>query len=1262
MRYGILGTLEVSDDGRAIDVSGAKQRALVAVLLINANRVVASDELIDALWEDHAPETARKALQVLVSQLRKLLGRERVVTKGPGYLLRVDADELDLDRFQRLVDEGKPREALSVWRGAPLADFTYQRFAQSEIGRLEELRLATLEDRIDADLLDGRHAELVGELESLIALHPLRERLRGQLMLALYRSARQAEALEAYQAARWVLVEELGIDPGRALRELHQAILNQDPSLDLQADVQPDHEQPALAPREPAPAAEPAQREARKTVTAVHVGIALSPAAGETLDLEARRRVTGRAFAGVETAVDRHGGIVETVTGEAVTAVFGLPSVHEDDALRGMRAAAEVRASLSELADELSARPLELEFRVGLSTGEVVTGLDAASRVRATGEPLRRAAQLAQAARPGEILFDEGAWRLVREAVTSERTDDLWRLVGLEAATARSVRTLASTLVGRARERRRLHDAFEQAEGDRTCQLFTVLGPAGVGKSRLVDEFLSDIATRALVARGRCLPYGEGITHWPVLEVIKDAVGLEDGDSAEEVLAKLETALAGERDAELVALRIAEMVGLVGAGQGVQDGFAAVQTLFECLGRIRPLVVVFDDIHWGEATFLDLVEHLADWTRDVPVVLACLARPELLDVRPEWAGGKLNATSLLLEPLSESESNELIENLDGAALAERTKQRIVAAAEGNPLFVEEMLALVLEDGPVESEVEVPPTIQALLAARLDRLGDAERSVIECAAVVGKVFYEGAVAELVTAANAGGVAEALGALVRKELIRPDRPSLGGRSFRFRHLLIRDAAYDSIPKEARADMHERFAGWLERAAGDRAIEYEEVVGYHLEQAYRYTVQLGPVDDRSRSLARRAADRLGEAGRRAFVRSDAPAGINLISRAVALLPPEDPLRVDLVPNVRVVQGTNVDWSWADTALTEAVETAATTGDRRLAAQALVQRGLLRLFTEPNVTAEELIDAAERSIAVFDELGDELGLARAWRLSAQAHYLARRAGLCADASERALVHVRRAQDRYERTEIVEWLTIALLLGPAPAPAAADRCRRLLAETTDDLLLTAEILAALATLEAMLGRLGEASELIARARAIMDDLGRPIWIVSFWLSFVSSWREDPVAAERDVRPAYDALKAIGEKSHFSSMCHALANAVYLQGRYEEAELLTRECEEASRPNDVQSQVLWRSIRAKALARRGELEAAELLALESIAFAERSDFLTAHADALIDLAEVLELSERPSDAVHSIEKAIRVYELKGNAFAASHARSRLLER
>ena len=340
---------------------------------------------------------------------------------------------------------------------------------------------------------------------------------------------------------------------------------------------------------------------------------------------------------------------------------------------------------------------------------------------------------------------------------------------------------------------------------DCSCQLFSVLGPAGVGKSRLVHEFLRDLAGLARVARGRCLPYGEGITFWPVLEVLKEAVGENGGTHA-------------------------VITGLAEGSGGAEDDFARVQELFETLARAEPLVLVFDDIHWGEATFLDLVEHIAEWTREAPILLICLARPELLEVRPSWGGGKLNATSVLLEPLTPVECGLLIKGLVGQEeFADEVETRIAEAAEGNPLFVEEMLSMLVDDGVIVraegrwaatrdlASVPVPPTIHALLGARLDRLTAAERAVIERASVEGKVFHQGSIAALASERVRPAIATHLATLVRRDLIRPDQTAFATeRAFRFRHLLIRDAAYDSIPKAIRAELHELFARWLEEQA--------------------------------------------------------------------------------------------------------------------------------------------------------------------------------------------------------------------------------------------------------------------------------------------------------------------------------------------------------------------------------------------------------------------------------------------------------------
>jgi class 3 adenylate cyclase/tetratricopeptide (TPR) repeat protein len=1030
----------------------------------------------------------------------------------------------------------------------------------------------------------------------------------------------------------------------------------------------------ALAPR-------PSSREVRKTVTLVFSDVSGSTSLAEQIDPEAMRRVMARYFEEMRSVLERHGGTVEKFVGDAVMAVFGIPTVHEDDALRAVRAAEEMRERLASLNEEFERSwGLAIASRIGVNTGEVVAGDPARGESFATGDAVNVAARLEQAAQPGEILVGADTYRLIRDAVEVEAREPL-ALKGKEeavaafslldvlpAATGHS-RRLASPMVGREREFKLLQSAFERVRDDHTCQLFTVLGAAGVGKSRVVDEFQQIVGSQATVASGRCLPYGEGITFWPLAEAVKQLAGLDDSEPLERARAKIAALLEGEEQAEMIGAGVAGVVGLVEAtGSGTEENFWAIRKLLESLANRRPLVVVFDDIHWAETTFLDLVEHVADWPRDAPILLVCMARPELLDHRPGWGGGKLNASSILLEPLTNSESERLIENLLGQAnLAAEARARISQAAEGNPLFVEEMLEMLIDDGLLARDnggwtatadlatVSVPPTIQALLGARLDRLEGEERGVLECASVEGKVFHRGGVVELAAEPQRPRVGANLMALVRKELIRACRANFADEdAFRFRHLLIRDAAYDSLPKEVRAAFHERHAAWLERKAGERAAEYDEILGYHLERAHRNRADLGPVDVETQELARKAADRLGGAGRRAFVRSDVPAGVNLIARAAALLPAGDPVRVDLIPNVRIMQGWTGDLGWADTVLKDAVAV----GDERLKAHAHVQGGLLRLFTGPDVTAGELLEVAEPAIDVFERLGDDLGLARAWRLAEQANYLARRAGPSTDAAERGLVHARRAGDRFEEREIAQFLLIAMILGPAAAPEAARRCEQLHQDAAGDPFLEVNALGALAYFVAIQGRTGEARELLARGRADMGELSEWLWVVPpVYFGLYASWEDDPTGAERELRPAYEALRRIGEQSHFSSLATVLAQAVYAQGRYEDADVLAGEARDASRLIDVQCQTISRTVKAKVLARRGERSAAEELAREAIEFVEESDFLPVRGEALVDVAEVFQLIGRADEAGPALEAAVRLHEQKGNAAAAARARA-----
>ncbi|MGH3115197.1 MAG: adenylate/guanylate cyclase domain-containing protein, partial [Gaiellaceae bacterium] len=515
-----------------------------------------------------------------------------------------------------------------------------------------------------------------------------------------------------------------------------------------------------------------ASQEARKTVTVVFADVSGSTGLGERLDPESLRRIMRRYFDEMRSVVEHHGGTVEKFIGDAVMAVFGIPRVHEDDALRAVRAAAEMQERLTGLNGDFELEwGVRLDVRIGVNTGEVVAGDPAAAQSFVVGDAVNVAARLEQAAEPGQVLIGEATYRLVRDAVEVDDSEELRlrgktdpsgarRLRAVRPGVPGHVRRLDTPMIGRREELALLEEAYERTARELACHLFTVLGPAGIGKSRLVREFLSVLREEARVAQGRCLPYGEGITYWPVAEAVKELAAIADDDSPEEAHARLVGLLSGEDDAELVARKVAAAVGLGTGAVATEEASWAVRRLFEALAREQPLVVVFDNIQWGEETFLDLLEHVVDWSRDAPILVVCLARPELGDLRPEWGNGKPNASSVLLEHLADDDSLLLVQRLLGEGeLDERASAQLVDRAGGNPLFLEEMLAMLLDDGRLEREngrwsvagdagtVPIPGTIQALLAARLDRLPAEERRVVESGAVEGELFHREALTRL-----------------------------------------------------------------------------------------------------------------------------------------------------------------------------------------------------------------------------------------------------------------------------------------------------------------------------------------------------------------------------------------------------------------------------------------------------------------------------------------------------------------------------------
>jgi class 3 adenylate cyclase/tetratricopeptide (TPR) repeat protein len=1033
-------------------------------------------------------------------------------------------------------------------------------------------------------------------------------------------------------------------------------------------------------------------REFRKTVTVVFSDVIESTSLGERRDPESMRRVMSRYFEEARAVHERHGGTVEKFIGDAVMAVFGIPELHEDDALRAVRAAAELRTRLGELNEELDRDwGVRIQVRTGVNTGEVVTGDSSIGQHFATGDAVNVAKRFEQAAQPDEILLGETTYRLVRDDVTAEPIEPLalkgkeepveaYRLLEVGSESRGTVRRLDGPMVGREHERTLLEQAYARVVRERACHLFTLLGAAGVGKSRLAAEVIESVGEESTVLVGRCLPYGEGITFWPVAEIVRQAADLRDEDSPDEARSKIRALLGGVPDGRVIVERVAETLGLEATPASSEETFWGVRKLLEALARDQPLVVVLDDLHWAEPTLLDLVENMSDWARDSPILLLCLARPELLDERHAWGGGKLNVTSILLEPLSGVECRVLIESLLGEArLPEADQRRIAEAAGGNPLFVEEMLGMLIDDGLLRRQnggwvadvalthVAVPPTIQALLAARLDRLSGDEREVIECASVEGKVFHRSAVLELTAEALRTQVPAHLLALQRKELIRPSRSDFAGdEAFRFRHLLVRDAAYDAIPKQARADLHEQFAGWLEQAAGERLREYEEILGFHLEQAYGYRVELGPVDESARRLANEAAEHLAGAARRALARDDWAAARALFERTVALYTPDDPARIALLPDLGQVLSEQGDFAAAEAVLSEAIERADALGDRRTAAYARVTLVGMRLFSDPEGRGDEALDVRRDAIRVFRELGDDRGVAYT---VAVLHWVRfQRGELSAQRKdfEEALPYAVRAGDLRLEALIRFHIASDDFLGRGPVAAAEQALDRHLAWVREHgfRVMESQTLRNLALVRAQQGRFSEARELMDRAGTIAADLGRtPLLAMSEALSVgrLERLAGDDVAAERFQRRGYGVLEGYGEQGFRSTLAGDLAHTLYDLGRYEEASRFAEESRRAAASDDLTSQSLWRGVRAKLLAREGDFPEAERIAREAVDVVLHTEWDESRAVALADLAEVLVLADRREEAVDALRQALSLCEQWGQVVMAERTRGRIAE-
>jgi class 3 adenylate cyclase len=948
--------------------------------------------------------------------------------------------------------------------------------------------------------------------------------------------------------------------------------------------------------------------ERRKVVTVLFCDVAGSTALGESADPEALRALLARYFERMSGIVELHGGSVEKFIGDAVMAVFGVPVAHEDDALRACRAAAEMRDAFAGLG---------IEGRIGVSTGEVVTGTQ--ERL-ATGDAVNVAARLEQAAQPGEVLIEGPTLALVRDAVEVDPVEPFelkgksqpvpaFRLVRVRDVTERRHE---ASFVGRERELALLQETCERVRAEQRCELVSVVGEAGVGKSRLVAEALEPI--EATVVRGRCLPYGEGITYWPVVEVLKQL----DLVPEDEVAAVLIRSLLRETETATSAEEIA---------------WAFRKTLEQAAAE-GPLVVVFDDIQWGDEPFRDLIEHIALLSTGRPILLICMARPELTERRPTWP------VTLRLEPLRAEAVDELIPD----RLSDELRERIARAAGGNPLFVEEMLAMA---GEGDGDVVVPPTLRALLAARLDQLEPPERSVLERGSIEGEIFHRGAVQALLP--DEGQVTPRLAALVRKELIRPDRPLYAeDDGFRFRHLLIRDAAYDALPKATRAELHARFASWLEQH-GTELVELDELLGYHREQACSYRAELDlPRDDDLATTARRS---LTAGGRRAARRQDYGAAVNLLERAAALLSASE---VDLALETELSDV--LFWSGRlDEGLRRADALAARASDAGDRVGELLGR-LQRAVLLGNVEPENLASLVEEALPVFERAGDDLALYIGYSALAELSNLRGRLDASLRAYERAFTHAERAG--YEPSSMLGTLAWCRFSGPTPVSELLAWLDEIEPRAGRNQFLRAYRGWSLARL----GRFEEARAMIAEARTDQLERGGGILLANL-TTFESVGIEllagDPAAAAEFAAEGLRLHEESGQQAFLAAASAIMARVAYALDQLEDAETWAARAAELSRIDDRWTEALWRQVRGKVLARRGEHAEAQRLAHEAVTMVADSDLLDPQGDAYADLGEVLILAGRAEDAVAALEQAYERYERKGNIVSAQRTQARL---
>lgn len=1023
--------------------------------------------------------------------------------------------------------------------------------------------------------------------------------------------------------------------------------------------------------------------EERKVLTVVFCDLRDSTALGERLDPEAMGEVLDLYFTGMRRVLTRHGGSIQKFIGDAIVAAFGLPVAHEDDALRACRAAMEMLQALERLNRQLEAAyGIALGVRIGVHTGDVVIRRASNDQELLTGDTLNTAARLEQAADGGQILIGASTYRLVREAVEIERLEPLalkgkadlvaaYRLVRV-FGDEQSSRRHEAPIVGREEELRELLNAFARASADRRCRLATVFGEAGVGKSRLVRALIEATEGDATVLRGRCLPYGEGITFWPMLTIVRDAADIAADDPVDLARQKLDALVT---DPE-VTRRVASALGWSTEELPLAELFWGVRELLELLARHRPLVIVIDDVHWAAPTLLDLLEHLAATIEDGPILLLCTARPDMLEER-DWSGGP-DGHRLVLDRLPDAATEQVVANLlDGIELSGAVRSVILRTAEGNPLYVEQLVSMLIESGLIVREADawratgpidqiaIPPSIQALLTARLDRLSGEERAVIEPASVIGAEFPATAIRELVPAGERDHVPAHLEQLAQRQLVRPTPADDGAiEDHAFHHVLIRDATYQRALKRARADLHERFAGWLTELDANlgRPAEHDVVIGYHLEQAYGYRRELGPSATGLTQLGERGAAKLAAAGRIAFSRGDLPAATGLLTRAIELLPAFHARRLALLPDLAEAHMEMGEFEMATSVLGEADDPSAAAVNEADVARARLVRLHVELSTgSGREWATRARHEVQASLPVFERVGDHVGMATAWRLAYGIDAAEGQYDAAAAAAEQVIDHARAAGDaRQERRASVAYAQ-SVLYGSTTVDQAARRCGELLAAVEGDRRTESLIQLSLAHLTAMRSEFDIARSLYRGAQHMLRELGRSVLSVSTSLDSapVEVLARDYEAAEAELRRDLADLDLIGETYLRSTVAGLLARVLALTGHGDEAERIALDVQRSAAADDADAQVLWRSALALRRSEQGRPQEALLLIGEAVELSRAGSDPHRAAQSLTDRATVRAAAGRPDEASDDLREALQIHREKGNVVETAAVEAQL---